>query len=99
MHPMAKKSNAHEGLSLLFARDGVPNCLIMDNAKEQTLGEFRRKAREADCWVKQTEVYSPWSNYAELAIRELKKGCARKMVKAHVPKRLWDDCLKMEAFI
>ena len=46
---MAKKSNAHDGLSLLFARDGVPNCLIIDNAKEQTLGEFRRKAREAGC--------------------------------------------------
>jgi hypothetical protein len=99
VHPMAKKSNAHDGLSLLFARDGVPNCLIMDNSKEQTLGEFKRKAREADCWIKQTEPYSPWSNYAELAIRELKKGCARKMLKAHVPKRLWDDCLEMEAYI
>ena len=82
VHPMAKKSNAHDGLSLMFARDGVPNCLIMDNSKEQTLGEFRKKARKADCWIEQTEAYSPWSNYAELAIRELKKGCARKMVKA-----------------
>lgn len=54
VHPMAKKSNAHDGLSLMFARDGVPNCLIMDNSKEQTLGEFRKKAREADCWIKQT---------------------------------------------
>jgi hypothetical protein len=65
VHPMKKKSDAHDGLSLMFARDGVPNCLIMDNSKEQTLGEFRRKAREADCWIKQTEAYSPWSNYAE----------------------------------
>jgi hypothetical protein len=55
VHPMMKKSDAHEGLSLMFARDGVPNCLIMDNSKEQTLGEFRRKAREADCWIKQME--------------------------------------------
>jgi hypothetical protein len=40
VHPMKKKSDAHDGLSLMFARDGVPNCLIMDNSKEQTLGEF-----------------------------------------------------------
>jgi hypothetical protein len=58
VYPMAKKSNAHEGLSLLFARDGVPNCLIMVNSKEQTLGQFRAKAREADCWIKQTEASS-----------------------------------------
>ena len=99
VHPMAKKSNAHDGLSLLFARDGVPNCLIMDNSKEQTMGDFRKKARQADCWIKQTEVYTPWSNYAELAIRELKKGCARKMIRARAPKRLWDECLEMEAYI
>ena len=96
---MAKKSDAHQGLSLLFARDGVPNALIMDNAKEQVLGEFRKKARDADCWIRQTEAYSPWSNHAELAIRELKKACARRMLKAKVPKRLWDDCLEMEAYI
>ena len=73
---MAKKSEAHEGLSLLFAHDGVPNAIIMDNSKEQTLREFRKKPREADCWIRQTEAYTPWSNYAELAIRELKKACA-----------------------
>jgi hypothetical protein len=99
VYPMAKKSNAHEGLSLLFARDSVPNCLIMDNSKEQTLGQFRAKAREADCWIKQTKAYSPWSNFAKLAIQELKKGCARKMIKARVPKRLWDECLEMESYI
>jgi hypothetical protein len=99
VYPMKKKSDAHDGLSLMFARDGVPTCLIMDNSKEQTLGAFRKKAREADCWIKQTEAYSPWSNYTELAIRELKKACARRMVKAKVPKRLWDDCLELEAYI
>ncbi|KAI2507367.1 hypothetical protein MHU86_7087 [Fragilaria crotonensis] len=41
--PMSKKSLAHEGLSLLFQRDGVPNTIIMDGAREQTMGLFRRK--------------------------------------------------------
>ena len=37
---MAKKSNAHETWSLLFAQEGVPSTLVMDGAREQVLGEF-----------------------------------------------------------
>jgi hypothetical protein len=37
---MKKKSDAHEGLTLLVQRDGVPPVIIMDGAKEQTMGEF-----------------------------------------------------------
>ena len=33
---MKKKSDAHEGLSLLAQRDGVPLSIIMDGSKEQT---------------------------------------------------------------
>ena len=97
--PMAKKSDAHEALSLLFARDGVPPALIVDGSLEQTKGEFRRKARQADCHIKQIEPHSPWQNAAEGTIRELKRGAARKMVKTRAPKRLWDDCLELEAYI
>ena len=32
--PMPKNSCAHETLSLLFKRDGVPNTMIMDGSKE-----------------------------------------------------------------
>ena len=73
-YPMRKKSEAHEGLSLMFQREGVPNTLIMDGAKEQLLGKFRKKCRDAGARIKQTEPYSPWSNAAESAIRELKRG-------------------------
>ena len=96
---MRKKSEAHEGLSLLFQREGVPNTLIMDNSKEQLLGNFRKKCREAGARVKQTEPYSPWSNSAEAAIRELKKGVGRQMVRTRSPKRLWDHCLEREAYV
>ena len=98
-YPMRKKSQAHEGLSLMFQREGVPNTLIMDNAKEQLLGEFRRKCREVGARVKQTEPYSPWSNAAEAAIRELKRGVGRQMVRSKAPKRLWDHCLEREAYV
>jgi hypothetical protein len=36
--PMAKEKDAHEALSLLFHRDGVPNVMVMDGAKAQIKG-------------------------------------------------------------
>ncbi len=97
--PLKQKSEAHEAVSILFARDGVPNTMVMDGAREQTLGDFRRKCREASCHIKQTEPHSPWMNMAENGVRELKKASARQMLKRHSPKRLWDDCLELQAFI
>jgi hypothetical protein len=40
-HPMKRKGEAHETLSLLFHRDGVPPTMVTDGSKEQTLGDFR----------------------------------------------------------
>jgi hypothetical protein len=97
--PIKAKSDAHSALSSLFARDGVPNVMVMDGAKEQILGDFRRKCREAGCHVRQTEPHSPWMNMAENGVRELKKSSARQMLLKHSPKRLWDDCLEFQAFI
>ena len=57
-YPMAKKSDAHETLSLSFAQERVPSTLVMDGAREQVMGEFRHKARQADCHMNQTEPYS-----------------------------------------
>jgi hypothetical protein len=56
---MQKKSQAHEALSLPVQRDGVPPVMIMDGAKEQTMGEFCQKAREMGMHIKQPEPYSP----------------------------------------
>ena len=98
-YPIKRKGQAHEALSLLFRRDGVPPCMILDGSKEQTLGEFRRKLKEADCHLRQTEPYSPWQQAAEGAIRELKRGISRKMTGTGSPKVLWDHCLELEALI
>jgi hypothetical protein len=40
VYPMKKKSEAHEALSLLHQREGVPNVMVMDGSKEQHLGKF-----------------------------------------------------------
>jgi hypothetical protein len=69
LFPIKRKGEAHEALSLVFARDGVPNTMIVDGALEQVQGDFKRKCREADCRLKQTEPYMPWSNAAEGVIR------------------------------
>ena len=97
--PMKLKSNAADALDLLFHRDGVPPKMIMDGSKEQTQGRFKKKCLEAGVHIKQTEPYSPWQNDAESAIRELKKGSGRKMVRAGAPKALWADCIEFEALI
>ena len=76
---------------------GVPDKMVMDNAKAQVLGQFKRKLREADCWVKRIEPHTPFSNAAEAAIRELKKRTARALTKSKCPKQLWDDCLELTA--
>jgi hypothetical protein len=72
--PMAKEKDAHGTLSLLFHRGGVPDVIVMDWAKAQIQGDFRRKLREAGCHIKQTEPQTPKSNASEGSIMELKRG-------------------------
>ncbi|KAL7476000.1 hypothetical protein ACHAW6_001889 [Cyclotella cf. meneghiniana] len=87
-YPMSCKSQAHDALGLLFAMEGVPPKMIVDNAKEIKLGEFARKCKEDSCYLHGTEPYCPWSNSTEHEIRELKKDGARKLTcsDGHVPK-------------
>ena len=96
---MKKKRYAHHGLSLMAARDGVPPHLIMDGSKEQTLGEFRKKARQFGCHIKHSEPYSPCQIMAEEAIRELKSGSERKMMRCLSPAKIWYHCIELEALI
>ena len=54
---MRKKGEAHKTLSMVFKRDGVPPCMILDNSKEQSLGEFKHKCCEADFHLVNDEPY------------------------------------------
>ena len=63
--PMQRKGEAHETLSWLFQRDGVPSSMTVDNSWEQILGDFKQKCQEAVCHLKQTEPYSPWMQAAK----------------------------------
>eukprot|EP00804_Cyclotella_cryptica_P004620 CCRYP_006942-RA/>CCRYP_006942-RA protein AED:0.23 eAED:0.23 QI:0/-1/0/1/-1/1/1/0/675 len=98
-YPMTLKSEAHEALGLLFAREGVPPKMIVDGAKEMKMGEFARKCKEAHCYLRSMEPYSPWSNSAEHEIRELKKEAAGKLMRSGAPQRLWCFALEYKSYI
>ena len=68
---MKNKGDAHEILSLLFKRDGVPPNMVMYGSKEQTRGSLRKKFQEEDCHIKQTEAYFPYKFQSEGTIKEL----------------------------
>ena len=68
---MAKKGGAHEALSLLFQRDGVPLKMIVDGSKEQNLDDFKRNIAEAGCHLSLTEPEYPWQMDVEGGICEL----------------------------
>ena len=63
------------------------------------MGKFWTKCHEVGMHIKQTELYTPWSNTAEGTIHELKHGTGRKMAKSSCPAKLFDHCLKLEAYI
>jgi hypothetical protein len=96
---MTRKGEAHETLSLLFHRDGVPLTMVFDGLKEQCQEDFKGKLCKADCHARQTERYSPWQQATEGCIRELKRGFSLKMIKTGSPRVLWDHCIELEALI
>ena len=48
-HPMRKESEAHHTSSTMPKDVGIPVKMVMDNAKTQVQGQFRKKLKEADC--------------------------------------------------
>ena len=56
-------------------------------------GDFAHNCKEAGCYLKQTEPYSPWQKSVEGGIKELNRDSGHKMLKARSPKILWDDCV------
>jgi hypothetical protein len=96
---MKLESEAHEAVSLLFHRDGVPNVMVIYGSKAHTEGKFRRKLNDAGCYIKQTEPHTLSSNMGEGGVRELKRGVGRQMLHSGGPKRLWDDCIIREAYV
>jgi hypothetical protein len=90
---------AHEALSLLFHRYGVPNVMVMDGANAQVKWQFRKRLCDAGCRIKQTEPHTQSSNMGEGGVHELKRGVGRQMLRSGCLKRLWDDCIIRESYV
>jgi hypothetical protein len=52
----------------------VPNVMVVDGAKAQVQGEFRRKLRDAGCNIRKTEPHTQASNMDEGGVSDLKWG-------------------------
>jgi hypothetical protein len=96
---MKLEREAHGALSLLFHRDGVPNVVVMDGAKSQFEGEFRRKLCDAGFHIKQKEPPTHSSNMGEGGVCQLKRVLGRQMLRSACPNQLWDDCIIREAYV
>jgi hypothetical protein len=99
--PLRQKKDAHEALSLVFRRDGMPHKIVCDGAKakESKNSTFHKKCKEAGCGFSVTEPYSPWQNTCEREIRRVKKGVARTLVRTEAPIRTWDWCMEWESAV
>ena len=73
--------------------------IVSDGAKAYQGGKFKQRAREAGCYCKVTDPYSPWQNRAETEIREVKRLAGRWMVRTRSPRRLWDHCLELASLV
>jgi len=90
--PMTTKANVGEALTHFVQEVGIPDMVVIDNAGKQTGDnmEFVKTCQLYKIQQRQTEPYTPKQNWAESAIRELKKWWCNKMAIKRVPKHLWD---------
>ena len=93
---MSSKKHAHHSAKKLF---GVPSKIVMDGAREQVLGSFKKACEDATVLVQQLEYNTPWANRAEGAVRENKRASRRAMKKSDCPAKLWDYCAELVAKI
>ena len=63
--PLETKKHAHFALDEFFQKVGIPHVVVSDCAKEETLGEFNKKCRRAQCKLHPTEPHTKNANLAE----------------------------------
>ncbi len=85
VYPMKHKSDTYESLSTFIHDVGFPSALHSDNAKELQQGSFKTLCKECSIPTSYTVPFSPWQNWAEGGIHELKRHVNRKMKARNVP--------------
>jgi hypothetical protein len=80
-HPLEAKRDMHQSLTQFIQDVGIPNLVISDDSNAQVAGEFGKIASLHHIKRMIMMPYSPWRNWAESSIRELKRATIRLMRK------------------
>ena len=88
--PMTSEKEAHLGLVAYMHDVGIPAKIHTDNAKAETLGDWKKTIREYHIKQTTTEPYSPWQNKAEREFGKVRTLTRNFMDTHKVPSRLWD---------
>jgi hypothetical protein len=91
--PMSRKSEAGYALQELIRDVGIPKGMHTDDAKELTLGTWKKVCQDHGIAMSNTEAQSPFQNRTEGVIKEVKRHTQRFMSRTRSPKRLWDYCM------
>ena len=70
--PMTTESEAPLGLVSYIHEVGIPSKIHTDNAKVETLGDWKKITQEYHIEGSTTEPYSPWQNKAEREFGKVK---------------------------
>jgi hypothetical protein len=66
--PLVTKGDASLGLDKFIQVVGIPQVLITDKAKEETLGAWLATCQKYQIKMEQTVPYSQWRNLAEASV-------------------------------
>ena len=82
--PMRREREAHKRLPVLFKRDGVPNNIVMDGAKTQIQGDFKKKCKESGCHTIQVDPIHLGATHVRLLLKYLSKHQKKTLDKVNV---------------
>jgi hypothetical protein len=88
-----EKSEAGYTLQELIRDVGIPKGMHTDDAKELTLGTWKKVCQGHGIAMSNTEAHSPFQNRTEGVIKEVKHHTQRFMSRTRSPKRLWEYCM------
>ena len=94
---MKSKGEVHKATKLFFKQVGIPNAIIADKSKEQTLGETKKICETYGVPIRELERNTPWANRAELYVGILKRAIRKDLKESNCPMVLWDYCAERRA--
>ena len=69
---------------------GVPDSLVIDDNRSQTINEVKQSCDQVDTTLKILETGTPWENRAEFYIGLLKEAVRKDLQASNAPMDLWD---------